>query len=66
MDSSPKSVVIKRIEPESKTFKVGVFHQHKNSEVKEFPTAQEAEEFYQQMLSENTSNETIIVKEASV
>jgi predicted chitinase len=46
------SVAIKRIDIENKIFKVVVFHTHKSSEVFDFTTAEEANQFYEQIIHE--------------
>jgi len=44
------SVAVKRIDIENKIFKVVVFHTHKSSELFEFHTPEQANEFYKQMI----------------
>lgn len=59
------SSIIKRIDHENKVFKVVAFHRHKNSEVFDFASEEEANNFYEQLQLENvpnTKNESRFVK----
>jgi len=59
------SQIIKRIDHKNKVFKVVAFHRHRNSEVFDFASEEEANSFYDQLRVENaptTKNESRFMK----
>jgi len=59
------SQIIKRIDRENNVFKVAAFHRHKNSEVFDFNSEEEANNFYEQLKLKNvpsTKNESRFMK----
>jgi hypothetical protein len=54
--TSQKTTIVKRVDHANKVFKVAAFHQHKNSEVFDFTSAEEANVFYDQLKLEDIPN----------
>lgn len=51
-----KTTIVKRIDHANKVFKVVAFHRHRNSEVFDFTSAEEASDFYDHLKLEDIPN----------